>query len=58
MPEVPYGIMLPTLGGKAFCYVAPKLWNNLPSETCNLESFSNFNAIYMKTYLLKQTFNL
>ena len=44
MPEVPYGIMLPTLGGKAFCYVAPKLWNNLPSETCNLESFSNFQC--------------
>ena len=57
MLVVPSGKMLPTLGGKAFCYVAPKLWNNLPSETCNLESLSNFQC-QMKTYLLKQTFNL
>ena len=38
MLEVPSGKMLPTLGGKAFCYVAPKLWNNLTSEISSLDS--------------------
>ena len=27
--EVPSGKMLPTLGFRAFCYAAPKLWNKL-----------------------------
>ena len=31
MLEVPSGKILPTLGSRAFCYAAPKLWNNLPS---------------------------
>ena len=32
MLEVPSGKILPTLDGRAFCYAAPKLWNNLPNE--------------------------
>ena len=38
MLEVPSGKILPTLGGRAFCYAAPKLWNNLPSEISSLDS--------------------
>ena len=57
MLEVPSGKILPTLGGRAFCYVAPKLWNNLPSEVSSLDSLSNFKC-HVKTYLFKQAFNL
>ena len=48
MLEVPSGKILPTLGGRAFCYAAPKLWNNLPSEISSLDSLSNFKC-HMKT---------
>ena len=57
MLEVPSGKILPTLGGRAFCYAAPKLWNNLPSEISSLDSLSNFKY-HVKTYLFKQAFNL
>ena len=57
MLEVPSGKILPTLGGRAFCYAAPKLWNNLPSEIFSLDSLSNFKC-HVKTYLFKQAFNL
>ena len=53
MLEVPRGKKLPTLGGRAFCYAAPKLWNNLPGEISSLDSLSNFKCL-VKTYLLKQ----
>ena len=36
MLEVPKGKRLPTLGVRAFCYAAPKLWNNLPGEISGL----------------------
>ena len=36
MLEVPKGKILPTLGDRAFCYAAPKLWNNLPGEISGL----------------------
>ena len=51
MLEVPSGKILPTLGGRAFCYAAPKLRNNLPSEISNLDSLSNFKC-HVKTYQL------
>ena len=57
MLEVPSGKIIPTLGSRAFCYVAPNLWNNLPSEISTLDSLSNFKC-HMKTYLFKQAFNL
>ena len=57
MLEFPSGKILPTLGGRAFCYAAPKLWNNLPSEISRLDSLSNFKC-HVKTYLFKQAFNL
>ena len=58
MLEVPSGKILPTLGGRAaFCYAAPKLWNNVPSEISSLDSLSNFKC-HVKTYLFKQAFNL
>ena len=57
MLEVPSGKILPTLGGRAFCYAAPKLWNNLPSEISSLDSLSNFKC-HVKTYVFKQAFNL
>ena len=53
MLEVPSGKILPTLGGRAFCYAAPKLWNNLPGEISSLDSLSNFKC-RVKTYLFKQ----
>ena len=56
MLEVPSGKILPTLGGRAFCYAAPKLWNNLPSEISSLDSLSNFKC-HVKTYHFKQAFN-
>ena len=51
------GKILPTLGGRAFCYATPKLLNNLPSEISSLDSLSNFKC-HVKTYLFKQAFNL
>ena len=36
MLEVPKGKILPTLGDRAFCYAAPKLWNNLSGEISGL----------------------
>ena len=45
MLEVPSGKILPTLGGRAFRYAAPKFWNNLPSEICSLDSLSNFKFL-------------
>ena len=57
MLEVPIGKILPTLCGRGFCYAAPKLWNNLPSEIPNLDSLSNFKC-HVKTYLFKHAFNL
>ena len=38
MLEVPRGKILPTLGGRAFRYAAPKLWNNLPSKISSFDS--------------------
>ena len=57
MLEVPSGKILPTLDGRAFCYAAPKLWNNLPSEISSLDSLSNFKC-HVKKYLFKQAFNV
>ena len=57
MLEVPSCNILPTLGGRAFCYAATKLWNNLPSEISSLDSLSIFKC-HVKTYLLTQAFNL
>ena len=55
--EVPSCNILPTLGGRAFCYAATKLWNNLPSEISSLDSLSIFKC-HVKTYLFTQAFNL
>ena len=57
MLEVPSGKILPTLDGRAFCYAAPKLWNNLPGEISSLDSLSNFKC-HVKKYLFKQAFNV
>ena len=57
MLEVPSAKILPTLGGRAFCYATPKLWNNLPSEISSLDSLLNFKC-HVKTNLFKQAFNL
>ena len=42
MLEVSRGKILPTLGGRAFCYAAPKLWNNLPSKISSFDSLLKF----------------
>ena len=39
MLEVPRGKILPILGGRAFCYAAPELWNNLPSKISSSVKF-------------------
>ena len=36
--EVPCSEILPTLGGTALCYAAPKLWNNLSSKISSNDS--------------------
>ena len=51
--EVPSGKILPTLGDRAFCYAAPKLWNNLPSETSSLDSLSYFKCMWKHIFLNK-----
>lgn len=48
---------IPTLGGRAFCYAAPELSNNLPSKISSLDSLSNFKC-RVKTHLFKLAFNL
>ena len=50
---VPSSKILPTLGGRAFCYAAPKLWNNLPSEISILDSLSKLNAMWKHIFLIK-----
>ena len=55
--EVASSKILQTIGGRAFCYAAPKPWNNLSSETSSLDSLSNFKC-HVKTYLFKHAFNL
>ena len=55
--EIPSGKILSTLGGRAFCYAAPNLWNNLPREITSLDSLSSFKC-HLKTYLFKQAFSL
>ena len=57
MLEVPSSNILPTLGGRAFCYAATKLWNNLHSEISSLDSLSIFKC-HVKRYLFTQAFNL
>ena len=57
MLEVQSSKILPALGGRAFCYVAPKLWNNLRSEISSLDSLTNFKC-YVNTYFFKLAFNL
>ena len=57
MLEVATSKILQTLGGRAFCCAAPKLWNNLPSEISSLDSLSNFKC-HVKTYLFKHAFHL
>ena len=36
-----------TLGDRAFCVAAPKLWNSLPSKIRNSGSLNNFKNIYL-----------
>ena len=55
--ENPSGKIFSTLGGRTFCYAAPKLWNNLPCKISTLDSLSSFKC-HLKTYLFKQAFNL
>ena len=55
--EIPSGKIFSTLGGRAFCYAAPNLWNNLPREITSLDSLSSFKC-HLKTYLFKQAFSL
>ena len=57
MLETPSGKILSTLGGRAFCYADPKLWNNLPCKISSLDSLSSFKC-QLKTYFFKQAFNL
>ena len=55
--EIPSGKIFSTLGGRAFCYAAPNLWNNLPREITSLDSLSSFKC-HLTTYLFKLAFSL
>ena len=57
MLEIPSGKILSTLGRRAFCYTAPKLWNNLPCKISSLDSLSSFKC-HLKTHLFKQALYL
>ena len=51
--EIPSDKILSTLGGRAFCHAAPKLWDNLSCKISSLDSLC-----HLKTHLFKQAFNL
>ena len=42
-------------GERAFCYLAPKLWNSLPNEIRTMDSVASFKSV-LKTYLFRTAF--
>lgn len=46
---------LRTMGDRAFCSAAPRLWNHLPSELRAVQSLDNFKA-ELKTFLFRKAF--
>ena len=44
-----------TSGSKSFCYIATKLWNNLPAEVINCKTYKSFKN-YVKDYMLSKSF--
>ena len=44
-------------GARAFCVVAPKLWNNLPLNMRECGSVNSFKRL-LKTHLFKRAFNI
>ena len=46
-----------SVGGRAFCYAAQNLWNNLPCKISSLDSLSSFKS-HLKIYHFKQASNL
>ena len=45
-----------TYGDRNFCYVGPKLWNNLPSELRQCDSLNAFKR-QLKTLLFKESYD-
>lgn len=45
------------IGGRAFSFYAPSLWNDLPFELKSIQTITNFKA-QLKTYLYKKAYNL
>lgn len=45
-----------TRGDRAFCVVAPRLWNSLPLVLRALDTVENFSK-HLKTHLFRQAFN-
>ena len=48
---------LKTVGDKAFCAYAPKLWNSLPHEIKVSNNVKDFK-VKLKTYLFRQAYDL
>uniref|UniRef100_A0A4W5LES3 Reverse transcriptase domain-containing protein n=1 Tax=Hucho hucho TaxID=62062 RepID=A0A4W5LES3_9TELE len=46
---------LTTMGSRAFSRSAPRLWNSLPSQLRNIDSFSHFKS-QLKTHLFKTAY--
>ena len=44
-----------TAGGRAFSYVAPKLWNHLPTSVRDSDTLSTFKT-RLKTFLFARAF--
>ena len=44
-------------GDRAFCYAAPKLWNELPEDVRNIERIKCFKTA-LKTHLFKIAFKI
>ena len=45
-----------TFAARSFSVLGPTLWNNLPSELCNITSYTTFKK-HLKTHLFKTAFN-
>ena len=53
MLEFPSGKILPTLGGRAFCYAAPKLGTTFLAKYLALTLFQIWNAMWKHNFLNK-----
>jgi len=49
--------MKKSFGERSFSVAAPRLWNTLPANLCNIDSILTFKSC-LKTYVFKLAFGL